>query len=570
MSSKRFVRDEKQCIIYTDDKICNSKRAVLHSDLFENMVELFVRELSHRNPSLLSEIGLDLAAKSGLRQLLNILRALDEHSMEQLISILPAADIFLEQGQRTALHEFVEQLYDYWRSRDRYMVLLAKPGSGNCRGQRPHRSFNDTLISLGHHIRSLYRNVCENITGGHPRTYRHVGAGCKVGLIAVSCHFELPPFYDMLLGKTPLVRQVWLTPPMILNSSANVCSGQFQRTDRNPLHGLVLQQGEWLCYPAQVGSVVIFIYFHQQAIGLGSSLANLFELASDTQITAGPDAVYLFGLPPQHMQQFGDSSAVFFDDLENELLVAAIPFEDRFDSFACLKNMAFALHNIIMIARGRMPFHGSLATTRCKKENSQTVLLIGNRGTEILEAMRSLGFGRVVTEMNIIADDTGSLKINDDGSVAGYGTGIGAFLRLDTLQGDDAFKQMDRAIIMNPHTPNGQVLLPTNTIEEVLKGHGIDLLLFVSDFEEGDASHPPVEMLDDSEQALRVFSAVHNCFPAFAGMQQYEKFNEELAGNTFQAALQSGCKIVQLRTGMSIPDDESLARTVIELIESDT
>ena len=493
--------------------------------------------------------------------------------MEQLISILPATDIFIEQVQRTALHEFVEQLYDYWRSRDRYMVFLAKPGPGNCRGQQPHRAFDDTLISLGHHIRSLYRNVCENITGGHPRIYRHVGAGCNVGLIAVSCQFELPPFYDTLLGEIPFVRQVWITPPMILSSSANACSGQFQRADKNPLHGLVLQRGEWLCYPAQVGATVIFIYFHQQAIGLGSSLANLFELASDTQITAGPDAVYLFGLPPQHMQQFGDSSALFFDDLKNDLLVAAIPLEDRFDSFACLQKMAFALHNIIMIGRGHMPFQGSLVTTRCENEkNSQTVLLIGSRGRKILEAMRSHGFGRAVTKMNIISGDTGSLKIHDDGSVAGYGTAIGAFLPLDTLQGGggDALKQMDRAIIMNLHTPNGQVLLPINTIEEVLKEHGIDLLLFVSEFEEGDASHPPVETLNDSGQALRVFSAVHTGFPAFAGMQQYERINEELAGNIFQAALLSGCKIVQLRTGMSILEDESLARAVIELIESDT
>ena len=131
------------------------------------------------------------------------------------------------------MHKFAEQLYDYWRSHDRYMVLLANPGAGNC-GQRPHRVFNHVLISLGHHIRSLYRNVCENINGAHPRIYRHAWAGCKVGLIAVAGHCKLPLFYRKLLGKIPLVRQVWFTPPMILSSSASECSGHFQRIERNP------------------------------------------------------------------------------------------------------------------------------------------------------------------------------------------------------------------------------------------------------------------------------------------------------------------------------------------------
>ncbi len=567
MSSKRFVRDKKQCIVYTDDRICNSKREVLHSDLFEDMVGLFVRELVYKDSLLLSSIGLDLTTRSDFRHLLNILRALDEHSLEQLISILPAADVFLEHSRRAALREFVEQLYDHWRSRDRYMVLLAKPGPGNCRGQRPHRVFNDTLIGLGYHIRSLYRNVCENITGGHPRIYRHVAAGCKVGLIAVPGHRELPSFYGKLLGDIPVVRQIWFTPPMILSSAAGRYSGQFQRADTNPLHGLVLLQGEWLCYPAQVGSVVVFVYFHQQVIGLGTALANLFELATDDQIASGPDAVCLFGVPLQHMGQFSDSPAVFFDDKDNKLLVAAIPFEDSSHSFVCLKDMVFTLHNVIMIRSGWLPFHGSLVSLRFRKEEySSTVLVIGNRREEILAAVRSFDFGAVV-EMNSVTGDTGSLRINDTGSVVGYGTECGSLLRLDTLQEDDAVKQMDRAIFMNPLTSDGWVLLPVNTIEEVLKGYGLDLLLFISDPEETSAANPPVEMLEDSEQALRVFCVLHNHLFSSSGLQQYERLYEELAGNTFRAALQSGCKIAHFRSGGNWVD--AAARVVIDLIESD-
>ena len=82
---------------------------------------------------------------------------------------------------------------------------------------------------------------------------------------------------------------------------------------------------DWLCYPAVVGPLVMFIYIHQRFIGLGSALANLFELASDKEIANGPDALYLFGVPPEKMASFGDLPTVFFDDTESGLLVGAVP-----------------------------------------------------------------------------------------------------------------------------------------------------------------------------------------------------------------------------------------------------
>ena len=39
-------------------------------------------------------------------------------------------------------------------------------------------------------------------------------------------------------------------------------TGQFLRIESDPLAGLPLEEGKWLCYPAQVGPVVVFVYFH--------------------------------------------------------------------------------------------------------------------------------------------------------------------------------------------------------------------------------------------------------------------------------------------------------------------
>ena len=44
-----------------------------------------------------------------------------------------------------------------------------------------------------------------------------------------------------------------------------------------------------------------------------------------TQIAAGPDAVYLYGVPPEALARFGELPTVFYDDAESGLLVAAVP-----------------------------------------------------------------------------------------------------------------------------------------------------------------------------------------------------------------------------------------------------
>jgi hypothetical protein len=45
----------------------------------------------------------------------------------------------------------------------------------------PYRVFNQTVKELNHLVRKTYRNICENVTGDHPRIYRQVPARCQVG-----------------------------------------------------------------------------------------------------------------------------------------------------------------------------------------------------------------------------------------------------------------------------------------------------------------------------------------------------------------------------------------------------
>jgi hypothetical protein len=176
-----------------------------------------------------------------------------------------------------------------------------------------------------------------------------------------------------------------------------------------------------------------------------------------------------------------------------------------------------------------------------------------------------------IRELRIIADDMGSLEIDAQGRVLGYGTEIGAFIRLDDLQQGYAFGQIDRAIIMSPQKVNARAVLPVTTLGEVLHGYPVNILLYANNFEEVDESHPIIEQFPAPEQALNVFregaamakgttsakGLVHSYFANIFGPPQYKTIHEELARQTFAAAFKAGVFVGQMRTRLGIPGLET-------------
>ncbi len=549
---------------------CATPEDLAASTAFTEVVALYVKALRTRHSPLLDALPLDFEQPEGLPQLVTWLRALAVTPLEQAANIVPALGACLHQRQ--GLHEFVEGLYDFWRHYSRFMILHSEAGP-NSHEHRPYRAFNATIERLTHLVRGLYRDACENITGNHPRVYRQVTAGCTVGIIAVPKGNSVPPSYQTLLGEIPFIRQVLISPPLIIDPPMNTRTGQFQRVAMNPLAQMKLDASKFLCYPARVGSLLVYIYFHQQFLDLGCSLANLFDLATDEQMAAGPDAIYIYGAPPESLTSYGDLPLVFHEDDDAGLLVAAVPLENRFGYFGYLKKMALTLHNIVMMKRGRMPYHGAMTRIVLNNGAAANVLLIGDTATgksESLEALRLLGQDHI-RQLRVIADDMGSLEIDAQGRLLGYGTEIGAFIRLDDLQQGYAFGQIDRAIIMSPQKVNARAVLPVTTQEEVLHGYPVDILLYANNYEEVDQVHPLVERFACAEQALRVFregaamakgtttakGLVHSYFANIFGPPQYQAIHDELAQKTFAAAFRGGVFVGQIRTRLGIAGYEA-------------
>jgi hypothetical protein len=570
MSLQRMDIERRQVILHSIGIGCNSNREIIESHAFAQIVQAYVDALRKHNSILLDQIPLELQDQSGVSKLVGLLRALAGSPIEEVARSMPDFAGCLDY--RKSLYQFVEGLYNFWREHHRFMILHSLPGPSSF-DRRPYRAFNNTVEQLTHLIRGLYRDVCENITGDHPWVYRQVAAGCNVGFIAVPVESPLPESYARVLKDIPFIRQVWIDPPLIIDPPMNKRTGNFQKIDRNPLLKLDLDSSRFLCYPARVGPLLIFIYFHQRYLELGSSLANLFELATDAQIAAGPDAVFVYGAPSEKMADFGSLPLVFHDDEENRLLAAALPLEDRFAYFGYLKKMVLTLHNIVMMKRGRMPFHGAMSHIEMKNGSGSTLLLIGDTATgksETLEAFRLQGEDNI-RELQIVADDMGSLDIAPDGRVLGYGTEIGAFIRVDDLQQGYAFGQIDRAVIMSPQKINARCVLPVTTMENVLHGYQVDYLLYANNYEQADDEHPIIQRFNSVEEALAVFregaamskgtttatGLVHSYFANIFGPPLYKDLHDPLAAKIFQAAFDSGAFVGQMRTRLGIAGYES-------------
>jgi energy-coupling factor transporter ATP-binding protein EcfA2 len=253
-------------------------------------------------------------------------------------------------------------------------------------------------------------------------------------------------------------------------------------------------------------------------------------------------------------------------------MAAACPNKDQFGYFGYLKKMILTLHNIKAMKNGRMPFHGAMVRVVTKNDRSHTVLIIGDTGagkSETLEALRIIGDDQI-GEIIIIADDMGSLEIDPQGNVIGYGTEVGAFVRLDDLLPGYAFGQLDRSIIMNPSQVNSRIVLPVTTYEQVMKGYAIDMVLYANNYEDVDDEHPLIERLDAVESALRVFregaamskgtttstGLVHTYFVNVFGAVQYKTLHDEIAKRYFEKLFQNDIFVGQLRTRLGIVGQE--------------
>lgn len=570
MENGSFRTIDDQVVMRLRDRICDTSDRMLTSALFLRVLKQFIAGLSRKQSRLLNIFPNPRAiTDEDINLLIESLRYLIKLPVELIPRILPGSEVFF--ANKELFIEFIEQLYNYWRHLHRLIIC---DSAGDSFDKRPYRTFNGTLETLMHVVRSTYRDIQENVSGKHPRIYRQVAAGAQVGAIALPKEIDYPDsdIYHKL-NSISIIRQVLIYPPMIFDSTNNKRKGVFERVYQNPISNLDINKDDWLCYPAKVGPLLIMTYFHVELFELGFALSNLFEVANDEDLKRKPDAIYMYGTPDTMMSTPGKTDTIFFDDEENDILTSTIPLRDEFGYFGYLKKMILTLHNIKIMKMGRLPFHGAMFNITVRDKGSYTVMIIGDSGagkSESLEALRTIA-GDDIEDITIIADDMGSIDIEPKtGKILGYGTETGAFVRMDDLQPGYAFGQIDRAIIMNASQVNARVVLPVTTYDEVMRGYHVDFVLYANNYETVDDEHPTLERFETADEALNVFQegrvmskgttatsgVVHNYFANIFGPPQYKEVHDVLAAKYFKQFFDTGLYVGQFRTQLGIPGKE--------------
>lgn len=544
----------KMAILWTDGRwLPQSTSELLNNTAFERVVKQFLSEYRFSQTA---------GPLSDCKCVLNLLRQLAENNITKVLpELMPEKELNSETIWE--MHQFVEELYNFWRCFERFLVVVDCEASD-------HKAFKETATHMNHLVRKAYRDICENITQERPRVYRQVAAGFQAAIIARRNDERYPDNYGPV-HEIPVIRQILLNPPLIIDPPTNKRTGEFLKIDRNPLECSAYNPAHFLCYPARVGDLLINIYFHSRFMNLGVSLCNLFELANEEEARRKPDAIYFFGLPPRAFNGFSEKT-VFYEDEQNNMLVGAAPAADNFGYFGYLKKMVLTLHNVIMMKRGRMPIHGAMFKIDFMSRPPANILVIGDTGagkSETIEAFRVLG-NASIRKLTVIFDDMGSLDIID-GKVLAYGTEVGAFVRLDDLSPGYAYGNLDRSIFMSPNKVNARVVLPVTSMREVLRGHQVDMVLYANNYEEVDQDHPVLERFASVDNAWHVFregtsmskgtttstGIVHSYFANIFGPTQYVELHDEISQRFFAALLKNGSFIGQLRTRLGIDGYQS-------------
>jgi len=412
--------------------------------------------------------------------------------LSKLLSIIDVKDIehpLLKD--RELMLKFIENFYNFWRKLQRCSMIHTTTKQG-----LQIANFIDADTKFNQLILGLFRKIEENVQGKKNNVYRQLNAGSNASMVLRDYRWDLPKDYEPL-KNIPFIDSVMLRTPLLLHPASSKRTGAFNEIPDNPIKTFKGKKDEWFCYPAKVGSLLAFIYFHCDHVFSGLALANLFELALDKECTnKKPDVIVLFG-----NQDNKQECSYYYDDT-NDIWIGNVSYNREIEYFGYIKKMTLTLHNLAMIKKNWLPLHGSMINITLKDGSTKGVVFIGDSGagkSETIEAIQNMGSEDIISTQ-VIFDDMGSLHLVGN-EVYAQGTEIGAFVRLDDLDKGSAYREMDRSIFFNPETSNARVVLPVVSYNEVVSNHKVDMFMYANNYE----NHFGIRKFNDLNEAIMTF-----------------------------------------------------------------
>lgn len=562
---KEFSMSNDKVMINFTVKYCNSFESVLESNGFRRTLEVYLRRAKKKNSLSYRYLNSSFNTEDIINMrtdLIEVIRYLTIMTAEEVVKINAVYEKLFSDKDKFIT--FVEDFYLFWRSLERYTIVHRYKIQEGLTAA----SFTEANANFSNLILSLYRKIEMHVLGYQPKVYRQIPAGGNACIMIHELEWARPEGYEAL-EDIPFIDHILLETPFITYPKRNTRDGMFTSIDYNPLKYTDINKDHWFCYPAKIGGKIIFIYFHRDFMEHGITLCNLFEMARSEEARGRkPDMIFVFGAKDDGE----DLKTVFYEDEKNDIVLGYINHSEKIDYFGYMKKMTLTLYNILMIKKGYLPIHGSMVNILLKSGDEANVVVMGDSGagkSESLEAFRSLSED-YISDMTIIFDDMGTFKI-EDGELKGYGTEIGAFVRLDDLDQGYAFKEMDRSIFMNPDKVNARLVVPVASYKEITKGHPVDFFFYANNYEEVGESDRYLSYFENVKDAVKVFKdgarmakgtttekgLVKSYFANPFGPAQKQKETDELIDKYFNYMFESDrVRVGQIRTCLGVKGQE--------------
>lgn len=552
-----FTLSRGRAMINFTLKYCDTKQKLLSSYGFKRVVEAFVKNLK-KDELIIYEYYMSSfdTEEHFVESIIEAFKLLTVFNVEEVIAVDSNYKVFFED--KDLLIEVIDMLFLFWKKTERYSIVRNNrlgQGLQNVRFKQANDMFNDLVLST-------YRRIQDTVNGYEQRVYRQMNAGANASLTLNDVNWNCP-FEYRGLSDIPFISTVVIQPPFISYTKKNTRDGLFGEHTKNPIENIILNEDDWYVFPAKVGSMLTFVFFHKDFMVHGVGLANLFELAQESEyIGVKPDIIYVFGYPDGS----DEKRTFYYKDKKNDILIGYANYCDDIDYFGYMKKMLLTLHNIKQIEKKRLPIHGAMVNIELKNGKESNIIIVGDSGagkSESLEAFRSLN-ASYIRHMRIIFDDMGYLdKEEDDGTVKGYGTEIGAFVRIDDLDPIYAYEQLDRGIYTNPDKVNARVTIPASTYEVISKGYKVDMILYANNYAE---SEKKIVFYNDLNKAIEVFEQgarkakgtttetglVTSYFANPFGPVQEQEETAILIRDYFKQMKKNGVKIGEIHTSLAI------------------
>ncbi len=570
-----YVTGKRQVVMNFSEKFCKTEVEVLNSKCFNEVWTKYIDNLYKTENQAFLPV-LNIFPRAGVVEyttnLFKLLFAFDIEEIKEMDKLYAKA-----LAKKEVLYDLVQHFYDYWRRLERYAVVLTrnvKDGVESTSFIHAQSEFNNTILST-------YRGVSEKLFGAKFPVYRQLPAGVNAALLLSKNEWMDKDSEYAFLRKCDAIEQIVIRPPFISYSAKNKRTGTYPEAKKNPMDRIRdnFVANDYYCYAAKVGSALAYIYFHRDYMAHGITIGNLFEFVPLASCkNKKPDLLYVFG------GEY-DGESEFFYDKANDIYVGLAPHNDSIDYFGYMKKMLLTLYNTKMIDNGYLPIHGACVHITLKDGRTKNVVIMGDSGagkSESLEALSEMAGDDISSQLTIF-DDMGTFKV-EDGKVVAYGTEIGAFVRTDDMTAGYAYREMDRAIFMNPDKQNSRLVIPVATYPQIMKGYNVDMYLYANNYDPDCAD--AVEFYSNAEEAKPIFirgarrakgttqetGMTESFFANPFGPVQREEQTRKIIDNVFNALIANGTKVGVLHTRLAVPGMEhdgpmEAAKRLFELLE---